>query len=184
MNWHEVHLGDISSTPWRNGGGTTRELLAWPHREDWTVRVSVAEVAQSGAFSAFPGVTRWFAVLSGTGVALHMGSRKEVLKAGSPPIRFDGAAQTSCELLGGPTQDFNFMLQGRDGRLERVSGRQERQCRRGSIVGVYSHDHDVAFRAVEVRIVIPPRTLAWNVMPADERLDFSTEGGLWLEVQP
>jgi environmental stress-induced protein Ves len=184
MNWHEVSFGEAASMPWRNGGGTTRELLAWPHRENWNVRVSIAEVTQSGPFSAFPGVMRWFAVLSGDGVTLRTGERAETLRVDSAPVHFEGAASTACELLGGPTQDFNLMLQGREGRLERVKGRQERDCRKGALVGVYSHDHEIAFRAVEVRIVIPPRTLAWNFIPADERLDFTTEGALWFEVQP
>jgi hypothetical protein len=36
--------------------------------------------------------------------------------------------------------------------------------------------------AVEVRVVIPPRTLAWTLVPADERIDFATAGALWFEV--
>lgn len=187
MNWHEVRLDDVPPAPWRNGGGTTRELLAWPGREHWNVRVSVADVTQGGPFSSFPGVERWFAVLSGEGVKLRIGDRATDLRADSAPMRFDGGATTTCDLLGGATQDFNLMLQGRAGRagrLERVSGRQERTCAKGSLVGVYSHDHEVAFRAVEVRVVIPPRTFAWTIVPADERLDFTTKGALWIEVQP
>jgi hypothetical protein len=68
--------------------------------------------------------------------------------------------------------------------LRRVKGRHDIACRKESLVGIYSHDHEVAFLAVEVRIVIPPRTLAWNVMPMDERIDFETEGALWFEVAP
>jgi hypothetical protein len=49
---------------------------------------------------------------------------------------------------------------------------------------VYSHEHEIAFMAVEVRIVVPPRTLAWNVVPVDERVDLSTPGALWFEVLP
>jgi hypothetical protein len=30
MSWHTVHLADVPPSPWKNGGGTTRELLAWP----------------------------------------------------------------------------------------------------------------------------------------------------------
>ena len=184
MNWHEVRLGEVFPTPWRNGGGTTRELLAWPHRENWNARLSIADVVRSGPFSAFPGVMRWFAVLSGDGVRLRAGDREENLLAESAPCQFDGAAGTACDLLGGPTQDFNLMLQGRDGYLERVEGRQERACRKGALVGVYSHDHEVVFRAVEVRIVIPVQTFAWTIVPTDERFDFTTKGALWVEVQP
>jgi hypothetical protein len=178
MNWHQVELDEVFPAPWRNGGGTTRELLAWPHKEDWNVRVSIAEVAQSGPFSAFPGVTRWFSVLSGAGVKLN----DRALTPASEPLRFDGADAVQCDLLQGTTEDFNLMLRGREGLLRRVAGRNEVACKKGSLVGVYSHDHEVAFLAVEVRIVIPRRTLAWNVMPMDERIDFATEGALWFEV--
>lgn len=180
MNWHEVRLGEVFPTPWRNGGGTTRELLAWPHKEDWAVRVSVAEIAQGGPFSTYPGVMRWLAVLSGEGVRLN----GKHLDRASDPLRFDGAVAVDCELVQGPTEDFNLMLRGRGGLLRRVQGRHEVACRKGSLVGVYSHEHDVTFLAVEVRIVIPPRTLAWYVMAMDERIDFETQGGLYFEVQP
>jgi environmental stress-induced protein Ves len=184
MNWHRVALASIAPQPWRNGGGVTRELLAWPHAQDWRVRVSVAEISRAGPFSAYPGVARWFAVLAGEGVKLRVGGSDHLLRPQSPPLRFDGGAAVDCELQGGPTEDFNLMLRGRDGALERVNGRCERACRKGSLVGVYSHEHDVAFAAVEVRIVIPPRTLAWNIVPADERIDFMAAGALFFEVLP
>lgn len=183
MNWHEIPLDSIAAAPWRNGGGTTRELLAWPRADDWRVRVSVAQVAASGPFSAYPGVARWFAVLSGGGVTLRVEGREHALTKESQPFSFDGGSATDCELAAGPTEDFNLMLRGTEGVLERIHGRQERDCRKGSLVGVYSHEHDIVFRAVEVRIVIPPRTLAWNVVPIDERVDFTAEGALWFEVE-
>jgi hypothetical protein len=76
------------------------------------------------------------------------------------------------------------MLRAREGLLRRIAGRHEIACRKGSLVGVYSHDHELVFMAVEVRIVVPPRTLAWIVVPVDERVDLATEGGLWFEAQP
>lgn len=183
MNWHEVRIDEVFATPWRNGGGTTRELLAWPHREDWSVRASVARIEQAGPFSSYPGVTRWFSVLSGEGVKLRIGGDDRRVANGDAPLRFDGADTVDCELVGGATEDFNLMLRGREGALRRVSGRSEIACRKGSLVGAYSHEHEIAFMAVEVRVVIPPRTLAWNVMPADERVDLTTKGALWFEVQ-
>ena len=44
MNWRSVSLASVPPQPWKNGGGTTRELLAWPAGADWRVRLSVAEV--------------------------------------------------------------------------------------------------------------------------------------------
>lgn len=184
MNWHQVSLASANATPWRNGGGTTRELLAWPHTEQWEVRVSVARISASGPFSSFPGVARWFAVLSGEGVRLRVDGREHALSSESQPFSFDGASRAHCDLAGGATEDFNLMLRGREGVLERVHGQHERACRKGAVVGVYSQENEVAFRAVEVRIVIPPRTLAWSVITTDERIDFVTEGALWFEVTP
>ena len=58
-----VALADVPPTAWKNGGGVTRELLAWPPGDDWQVRISVAEITADGPFSSFPGVARWFSVL-------------------------------------------------------------------------------------------------------------------------
>ena len=66
---HTITVDSAPVTPWRNGGGVTRELLAWPNPADWRLRISVADIAADGPFSAFPGVRRWFTLLSGEGVA-------------------------------------------------------------------------------------------------------------------
>ncbi len=62
-----VRTADIAARPWRNGGGTTRELLARPTDDAWRVRVSVADVVADGPFSSFADVSRWFAVIDGAG---------------------------------------------------------------------------------------------------------------------
>ena len=105
-----VQLDHIADQPWRNGGGATRELLAWPAAADWRLRISVATIAQSGPFSAFPGVERWFAVVQGEGVVLRWANRRVMLTTGSEPVRFEGAAAPGCDLLDGMTQDLNLMV--------------------------------------------------------------------------
>jgi environmental stress-induced protein Ves len=73
---HDPHDGLEPRRPaqtWRNGGGSTRELLAWPEAGAWQLRISVAEITRDGPFSAFAGVQRWFAVLRGDGVRLRLG---------------------------------------------------------------------------------------------------------------
>ena len=78
-----VRLEDCPFVPWRNGGGRTRELLAWPTPESWSVRVSVAEIEADGPFSQLPGIDRCFAVLAGAGVVLTLPSRLEELEDGA-----------------------------------------------------------------------------------------------------
>lgn len=105
-------LADCPAQPWQNGGGLTRPLLAWPQAENWCVRISVADITQSGPFSPYPGVQRWFCVLEGEGVALHFGPRTVPLGPQDAPLAFDGADAPGCTLLGGPTRDLNLMLRG------------------------------------------------------------------------
>jgi uncharacterized protein len=106
---NSVRLMDVKPVPWRNGGGTTRELLAWPDVLEWKVRISVAEVAADGPFSNFEGIERWFAVLEGEGVRLSVDGQEHEILRGSAPLRFDGGARVHATLLGGPTVDFNLM---------------------------------------------------------------------------
>jgi hypothetical protein len=98
------------ATPWKNGGGTTRDLLAWPDPAHWQLRVSVAAIERDGPFSDFAGIDRWFAVLDGVGVALQLGGERHEVRRGAPPLRFDGALAPMCRLLDGPTSDLNLMV--------------------------------------------------------------------------
>lgn len=100
--------------PWKNGGGTTREIAAWPPAAgleafDW--RLSIADIAADGPFSAFPGIDRQIVLLDGDGVRLRArdGSFDHRLSAVGEPFAFAGEATVDATLLGGPTRDFNVM---------------------------------------------------------------------------
>lgn len=113
-------LNDTPRRPWRNGGGVTRELLAWPDKDDWRLRISVADIEADGPFSTFPGVQRWFAVLQGGGVALTIAGEEHVRRPGDAALQFSGAAAVSCRLLHGMSRDLNLMLRGTTGMICRV----------------------------------------------------------------
>jgi environmental stress-induced protein Ves len=110
MTINTVSAHDVLPEPWRNGGGRTRELLAWPAAQDWALRVSVADISADGPFSAFDGVERWFAVIEGSGVTLHFADGERRVTPHDVPLRFDGAAAPDCGLINGPTRDLNLML--------------------------------------------------------------------------
>ena len=124
MTLRQVPLADCAREPWRNGGGETRELLRWPAAlpsdgvpvplpgigaDDWLIRVSVAEIARDGPFSAYPGIERWFAVLHGSGVRLGLPEGEQTLRPGDEALHFAGEAGPTCTLLEGSTQDLNLM---------------------------------------------------------------------------
>lgn len=100
--------------PWKNGGGTTRELWKWPHPSDparFLARVSIATVAAPGPFSVFPGIDRILVLLEGQGVVLlRADAPRVVLDRRGQSIAFPGEAPIDCELLGGPVRDFNLMV--------------------------------------------------------------------------
>jgi len=123
---HLLSLSACAPQSWRNGGGTTRELLRWPaamgHEgeaagaantatdDPWLVRVSVAEIARDGPFSPFPGVDRWFAVLEGAGVRLALPEGAEARRPGDDALAFAGEAAPGCRLIDGATSDLNLMV--------------------------------------------------------------------------
>jgi environmental stress-induced protein Ves len=112
MSWSKVSAADVQPQAWKNKGGTTRELLAWPHAHDWALRISVACVERDGPFSAFPGVHRWLAVIGGAGLRLFDWPQS----LGDEPLRFDGGLAPDAELIKGETDVFNVME--RRGNLE------------------------------------------------------------------
>jgi environmental stress-induced protein Ves len=104
---------ELQVTPWKNGGGVTRELHGYPAGASFDAflwRVSIADVSQSGAFSSFPGVDRVITLLEGEGMQLFSAGCEPVLLLPLQPHRFRGEEQVSARLEGGPCQDFNLML--------------------------------------------------------------------------
>ena len=182
MNWQLVSLSQVAASPWRNGGGRTRELLAWPSGVDWRVRMSVADVAADGPFSAFPGVERWFCVLEGEGVTLRMDSGSHTLRADCPPFRFDGGAGVDCALLAGATRDFNLMAAPGPAQLRRIAGAQRLRPAPGSLVGLYAHRTGARIAAQLQWLDVPAGTLAWCLVPSAVEFQVDADDALWMEV--
>ena len=111
---------DVPPQPWRNGGGRTRELLAWPSAADWALRISLADIDADGPFSRFDAAQRWFTVVDGAGVTLHFGDVPQRLTPRDAPLCFDGALAPMCRLLDGPTRDLNLMTRSGAGLMQTV----------------------------------------------------------------
>jgi environmental stress-induced protein Ves len=120
MKATSVRFADAPVQLWRNGGGVTRELLAWPDVDDWRVRISVADIKADGPFSTYPGVQRWFTVLLGGGVALTIAGAERLCRIGDEPFAFPGESPASCRLIAGVSRDLNLMLRDADGVMQKV----------------------------------------------------------------
>lgn len=184
MSWHRIALHTVTPTPWRNGFGTTRELVVFPVHEHWHWRLSVAEISQDGPFSRFDDVERWFAVLSGKGVRLAIDGQAQTLTRASAPVAFSGAAQAECELVEGPTLDFNLMVRQGRGRVERVYGEVAQAVSSGSAVALWSGALTAQATFEGQTIELPPQTLAWRHLDLGGRVHVSAPDGLWVEIAP
>lgn len=101
-------LAEIASQPWKNGGGSTRELALQQEAGKMTWRVSLAQIDQDGAFSAFPGLARIHCIVSGAGLSLfnadtHLEARP------LQPLHFAGGLLLDARLNDGPCQAFNLI---------------------------------------------------------------------------
>lgn len=107
-------LNQIPHSPWKNGGGSTREIVCFPPgagMDSFAWRISVATIAQDGPFSAFPGIDRQIMLLDGDGVQLVSTAAgiDHALQQRWQPFAFSGDAALDCHLLGGTSTDFNVM---------------------------------------------------------------------------
>ena len=137
---------DYPSRPWKNGGGTTRDILVSPpgaSLEDFDWRLSLAQVDRDGPFSRFDDVDRTLVLLSGA-MTLHEPDRRIELVRGEP-VQFPGERAIQATVLGGATLDFNVMT--RRGR-----------ALHGVTHSLFSHDvkMNVAFRTAIVVFALEP----------------------------
>lgn len=176
MSVRLIRADEVAAQPWRNGGGLTRELLAWPSAERWTVRVSVAAVVADGPFSRFVETQRWFAVLDGEGVELTIDGAARRVRRGEAPLCFSGEATATCRLLDGPTRDLNLMLRAADGGMQPV-GNGIAWRPESAVCGLFAVVPGLC--AVDGgSFDVPAQSLLW-FEPAPEALLFSsTNGGI------
>jgi environmental stress-induced protein Ves len=156
-----IRAADCKVMTWKIGGGTTTEVAISPEGatlDDFDWRISMAQVASDGPFSAFPGIDRTLAVLSGTGVVLARTDGTSVaLTQASEPHSFAGEIAITSRLIDGPILDLNVMT--RRGRwrhgVRRVSGSEETSLTpRGDLMVL------VAANACSVRVAAKTVVLA------------------------
>jgi environmental stress-induced protein Ves len=107
-----IRSGDLVRIPWKNGGGTTAEIAAFPENsgfETFGWRVSMADVASDGPFSSFPGIDRTLIVVEGEGIELDVEGVRYRLDRDFPKLSFSGDDATIGRLHSGPIRDLNVM---------------------------------------------------------------------------
>ena len=80
--------------------------------DDWSWRLSTADITQDVPFSVFPGVNREFCVADGNGVVLTINGVEHRCEPGSI-TKFRGDDEVYAKLIDGPMRALNLMV--RDG---------------------------------------------------------------------
>lgn len=97
---------DYLRMPWRNGGGTTTEIVKGPEEGGrFLYRVSIADVTSDGPFSRFVGYDRHIMLIEGRGMRLGDHALAPLV-----PYSFSGDADVSGTLTDGPVRDFNLIV--------------------------------------------------------------------------
>lgn len=86
-----IHYSDHVEMPWKNGAGTTREVVRENDQAKPYWRLSLATVDKSGPFSIIPGCTRLILLLEGQPMTLHFDDGEVMPLESQKPQRF------SCE---------------------------------------------------------------------------------------
>jgi hypothetical protein len=112
MQVRQLTNKDYGRMPWKNGQGSTMQLISDPGLGggfNW--RLSIADVGQSGPFSDFAGYDRVITLIEGNGMILTFnGSMERHVTRPFEPLPFNGGWQTDCRLIDGPLRDFNLMV--------------------------------------------------------------------------
>lgn len=171
---------DYPSRPWKNGGGTTRDILVSPpgaslDEFDW--RISLAQVDRDGPFSRFDNVDRTLVLLSGA-MTLHDLDRRIELVRGEP-VEFPGERAMDATLQGGATLDFNVMTRrGRTThsvRHEVFSTRANIESSHGSTIVLFALEdglriHGESLNAYDTAVIVAQTTVVGAVVSAADRV--------------
>lgn len=100
---------ELIDTPWKNGGGITRNIAKGMIGDSVAWTISRADVTQDGPFSDFAGMMSVLTVVSGG--AMELRAPTQVIDAHLwKPVQFDGALQIESRLTNGPLTDLNLMF--------------------------------------------------------------------------
>lgn len=146
--------------PWANGRGQTAELWRLDRAGALQARLSMAQVAEDGPFSALPGIARNLTVLTGPGFRLS-GPGVDLDCRPLVPVVFDGGVPVvATGTAAGPSEDFNVMTADSLPRPE-VRVVQDADLAAGGLLALFALEPArVAGQAVDARDLVLTRAAA------------------------
>jgi hypothetical protein len=117
-----------NSVPWKNGGGVTSEIAAFPEAsstENFGWRISTALVETAGPFSDFGNIDRNLIVLEGRLALQFSQNNREVILGPGQSFSFAGDAAVTGIPIGGPVRDLNVMVRRGEWQAEVTTARPQ-----------------------------------------------------------
>lgn len=135
-----IPAAELRPVPWKNGGGTTRQIAIFPDDAgsgDFVWRISAADVASDGPFSHWEDIDRILILTEGGPLRLtRTDTGQETLLDTGARLYFAGETPYTAALTAGPAKDFNLMLRRKQahGCLDMRSGAQQLPLRPGETI--------------------------------------------------
>jgi uncharacterized protein len=105
-----IRAASIPLTPWPNGLGLARQMLAYPDPGNPLCQISMAEITADSAFSHFGGIDRITVPVCGNGLTLDVAGFGCLVADGThAALRYPGDRPTTCRLTDGPMRVLNVM---------------------------------------------------------------------------
>lgn len=108
-----IRAKNCPETQWKNGGGSTTELVVYPPGSSFDSfgwRVSLARITTAGPFSNFRDIDRTLAVVAGNGLIMRIDDHPTFdLTSSSAPFSFNGEDSVAANPVAGDTFDLNVM---------------------------------------------------------------------------
>ena len=175
------------SMPWRNGLGTTIELLKkdLADGEGFAWRLSMADVTSDGEFSNFGGYDRCLVLLEGGGITLDCNGRQHRLEQPLQAARFRGEDQTRASLHSGPIKDFNIMTH-RQHCAARVSCTESAESTNfeidAAVLLIYAVDGDLQVDSQCQQLSVPERHLLVVEKPDQQTVNCSGANSIVIQI--
>ena len=112
MQFNIISPSQFKTVRWKNGKGSTKELLFESTEDDdvFAWRLSMAPVTEDGQFSDFSGYDRTLILVEGNGITLtHDNGQVDELVQRFDAAKFDGGWATEATLQQSEITDFNVM---------------------------------------------------------------------------
>lgn len=135
-----IPAAELQATPWKNGGGVTRQIAIFPadaNMDTFIWRISAADVATDGPFSYWEDIDRILVLTQGGPMRLtRTDTGQESLLDTGARLYFAGETPYTAALQAGPVRDFNLMLRRKQahGCVDMRSGPQKLPLRPGDTI--------------------------------------------------